>query len=395
MGNNDNSGNLIEKTLSKQENKVLIVDDDPHLLRLFSYNFQKAGFEVKTAADGEAGLKAAIEFTPDIIVSDIMMPNVDGYQFRRLLLGNPDLRSIPFVFLSAKGDEQDILDGYDLEIEEYIVKTSGPKIIVAKVAAILKAHEKEKSKLFTEIHNAADSLRTKVVPDEFPEFQGFRITHWHVPYKGIPGGDFIDYFRLDEDRLAVVLGDVMGKRWGAWFFAVAYAGYIRSVVRTALQSVSGQIAASEVLQKINESIYNDTKFSEVFATLSIIIIDRRNAKAKYSGAGDLPVVSKKASQKAEQKKSHGLLLGFSKDGGFDDIQIDLSENGDCLFILTDGMIESRNSSGEAFGMERLVQLIDGLNPGDDPLLKIQQELNDFTGGNFDDDTSMVVVTKVI
>lgn len=380
----------VDKSFLKEANKVLLVDDDPSLLRLFEYNLTKAGFEVTTADNGREALDAALRSAPDIIVSDIMMPEMDGFEFRRSVLNYPELKSVPFVFLTAKGDEQDILEGYDLEIEDYIIKTAGPRVVVAKVTAIMKSLDRERKKLVSEIHQAADSLRAKVVPDSFPVVQDFEIKHWHQPYKGIPGGDFIDYIQLDEDNTAIILGDVMGKKWGAWYFAFAYAGYVRSAIRVVLQSAS-VFSPSDLMQKINESIYQDAKVSEIFATLSIVILNSRTKTALYTGAGDLPLVYKcHSASTAVQQFSKGLLLGFSPDGMYEDISMEL-DSGDCLFMFTDGIIESRNPEGEQFGSLRLMELIRQITPGEDPLEKIRQELSDFTKVSFEDDISLITL----
>ena len=166
--------------------KILLVDDEQSLAKLFQYNLSKAGFECEIATNAEDGLRLAKSIQPDIIVSDIMMPNVDGFQFRRMILTDPNLRSVPFVFLTSKGEEKDILDGYDLGIADYVLKTAGPRVVVAKVSAIIKSLGKERQKIVTELHQAADSLRVKVVPDNSPEFAGFDIKHWHIPFHGIP-----------------------------------------------------------------------------------------------------------------------------------------------------------------------------------------------------------------
>ncbi|MGE5496988.1 MAG: SpoIIE family protein phosphatase [Syntrophothermus sp.] len=380
----------IEKKFASSANKVLIVDDDIYLIKLFAYNLTRAGFEVKTANNGLEGYNAARQFEPDLIVSDIMMPEADGYEFRKLLLEDPDLKSIPFVFLTAKGEEQDILDGYILEIEDYIIKTSGPKVLIAKVSAIIKSHEKERTRIVSEINSAAENLRAKVVPDEFPEFGTFQIRHWHQPYKGVPGGDFIDYFQLNSDTIAVVLGDVMGKKWGAWYFAFAYAGYVRSAIRVILQSAT-ECTPGDLLQKINESIYQDAKVSEVFATISIVILNRKNNIALYSGAGDLPlIVRSTVDGKVDSRRSNGLLLGFSNDGHYENIGIKLLP-GDMLALITDGVIESRNEAGEQFGLERFKKLLSDIHSGEDPLVRIKEELEEFTSGNFEDDISLIVM----
>ena len=179
----------LEQSFSSETAKILLVDDDQSLARLFQYNLVKAGFECEIAAGAEDGLKLAKSIQPDIIISDIMMPNIDGFQFRRMILTDNNLKSVPFVFLTSRGEEKDILEGYDLGIAEYVLKTAGPRVVVAKVSAIIKSLGKERQKIVTELHQAADSLRVKVVPDNSPEFSGFDIRHWHVPFHGIPGGD--------------------------------------------------------------------------------------------------------------------------------------------------------------------------------------------------------------
>ena len=137
-------------------NKVLLVEDEASISRLFEYNLKKSGYETKVAADGRKGYELALSFQPDLIISDIIMPEVDGFQFRRMLLEDPGLKAIPFMFLTNKGDEEDILEGYNLEIEDYITKTSSPKIVIAKVASILKSLGKERQKVVGEIQQAAD-----------------------------------------------------------------------------------------------------------------------------------------------------------------------------------------------------------------------------------------------
>lgn len=378
----------MQENTGKTTSRILLVEDEFNIAKLFNYNLTKAGYECHTATNGREGYELAETIKPDLIISDIMMPEVDGYAFRKKLLANPELKKIPFVFLTAKGDEEDVLQGYDLEIEDYIIKTSSPKIVLAKVSAILKTIEKERSKVVDEVQKAADSMGVKVVPDEFPKFDGFEIKHWHQPYKNVPGGDFIDYLRIDEDNIAIVFGDTMGKRWGAWYFAVAYAGYVRSAARFVFES-SKEYKPSEVLRKVNESVYKDERISEVFITLSIIIIDKKNRVAKYSGAGDLPLFYKSANG-TNRILSSGLLLGFSKEGEYTDNEVILNP-GDQFFLVTDGITEARNKEGEMYNEEKLVAFLDKLEPDQDAIAQIKKEVEQYTGGEMDDDISIVAV----
>lgn len=379
----------LEQSFDDNSANVLFVDDDQSMSKLFKYNLEKAGFKCNVASSVDEAMFLLKEEQPDIIVSDIMMPKTDGFEFRKMLLHDSVLKDIPFIFLTAKSAEEDMLDGFDLGITDYVVKTAGPKVVVAKVSAIIKSLGKERKKVISEIKEATSSLRAKVVPDGFPEFERFSISHIHIPFKGIPGGDFIDYYRLDQNNLVVILGDVMGKKWGAWYFAYAYAGYIRSAMRGVLQS-SKDFSPSDILEQVNYTVYRDTKVSEVFATLSIIVINNNTKVLKYSGAGDIPIIYKPYNGEIQKIKSKGLLLGFSKKGDYEDEVITLNDK-DRIFLTTDGLIDSRSKNSESFGEHRLFKLIDELQDELDPLEKIKLSFDKFTEGEYDDDISLVLI----
>ena len=370
--------------------KIALVDDDVTIAQLFQYNLNKAGFDCKVANNAEEGYKLIKSFVPDVIISDIMMPKIDGFQLRKMILEDSLVSSIPFIFLTAKGNEQDILDGYNLEITDYIVKTAGPKVLVAKVSAIVKSLNKTRKNIVSELHYAADSIRAKVVPTSKPQFNNFRIEHWHVPYAGVPGGDFIDYIQLNKNKLAIILGDVMGKKWGAWYFAFAYAGYVRSAVRSVFEDGEATSPGS-ILKKVNHSVYQDSKISEVFTTLSVIILDNENMILKYSGAGDLPIIYKKANDSNSSKiHSEGMLLGFSEDSNYQDFEVKMNP-GDYAIVISDGIIEARNEKKEQFGTARLLNIVNNINGNDSIIDQIESNVSEFSHGKFEDDISLVTI----
>lgn len=376
-----------EKEEIKNGPKVLLVEDEESVAKLFIYNFKKAGYNYEWAENGLEGYLLAKAFQPDIIVSDIMMPEVDGYQFRKKLLEDKNLSLVPFIFLTAKGDESDILNGYDLNIQDYVVKTSGAKVILAKINALLKASQREREKVINEVHSAANNASTKVVPDEFPELTGVKIKHWHVPFQNVPGGDFIDYFKVDDENIVVVLGDIMGKKWGAWYFAVAYAGYVRSAIRIILDS-KDDLSPASILDKVNSAIYKDERISDVYITLSVACVNSKTKVVKYSGAGDLPLIYK--SDTTKNIKSNGILLGFKEKGQYQNIDIQL-KSGESVYLITDGIPETRCTNGEFFGEPRLKQIIENLTPEDDSLDKIVSEFTEATNNKFEDDISIISI----
>ncbi|MFI5236491.1 MAG: response regulator [Ignavibacteriales bacterium] len=380
----------LEETFSQKQARIALVDDDEGLAKLLQFNLNKAGFDCRIANKAKDGLKLVETFLPDLIIADIIMPGVDGFEFREMLLKNPELASIPFVFLSNKGSEKDILDGYKKNITDYIIKNEGPKVFVAKVSAIIKSLSFERRRLVAELHHAADTLRTSVSPTEFPDFERYLISYWHEPFSGVPGGDFIDHFPIDENHLAIMIGDVMGKKWGAWYFAFAYAGYIRSAIRSAIKD-GESYSPGKIIARVNNLVYQDSKVSEVFSTLSIVVLDNKNMILKYSGAGDLPIFYKKNHVDAVKKiESKGLLLGFNKDSVFEDTILKMDQD-DVVYLTTDGIIEALDRNGHQLGTRGFIEIIQKLNSSSSSINSIKQEFANFTAERYDDDISLVMI----
>ncbi len=223
--------------------------------------------------------------------------------------------------------------------------------------------------------------------DEFPQLEGLVVKHWHVPFQNVPGGDFIDYFKVDDDNLVVVLGDIMGKKWGAWYFAVAYAGYVRSAIRMILDS-DHDLSPSTILDKINKAIFKDERISDVFITLSVVCINSKNKILKYAGAGDLPIIYKSDSVKSV--KSNGILLGFKEVGNYQNVELQLN-SGEAVYLITDGIPETRMTNGDFFGEAKLKQTISEILPNADPLEKIIDVFSESTANTFEDDISIVAI----
>lgn len=118
--------------------KVLVVEDDPQIARIVQIKLKNNGFDVFLASDGGAGLSAVKEIRPDLVLLDVMMPVMDGYQVLRAIRSEPDLAAIPVIMLTAKGQERDILSGFKDGATDYIVKPFSPAEVVARVQRALK-----------------------------------------------------------------------------------------------------------------------------------------------------------------------------------------------------------------------------------------------------------------
>ena len=115
---------------------VLIIEDDPAMLRGLKDNFQYEGYVVRTASDGEAGLSAALDGKPDLIVLDIMLPKINGYEICRLL--RKEGLDCPIIMLTAKGQESDIVLGLNLGADDYVTKPFSIRELLARAGAFLR-----------------------------------------------------------------------------------------------------------------------------------------------------------------------------------------------------------------------------------------------------------------
>ena len=125
------------------ETRILLVEDERDLLELLKYNLDREGYAVSTAETGEDGLKLVRTQPPDLILLDLMLPSMDGLEVCRSLKARPDTASIPVIMLTAKGEESDIVAGLELGADDYITKPFSPRILMARIKAVLRRAEAE------------------------------------------------------------------------------------------------------------------------------------------------------------------------------------------------------------------------------------------------------------
>lgn len=129
------------------EGRILVIDDDPLILKLLQTTIERAGFEVLTASDGQEGIEAIRGEHPDLVISDVMMPRVDGFELVRLLRSDRLVANTPLIILSAKGEEEDRVKGLELGADDYITKPFSPRELVARVKALLRRKSEIREKI--------------------------------------------------------------------------------------------------------------------------------------------------------------------------------------------------------------------------------------------------------
>ena len=123
--------------------KILVVDDEEDILELIRFNLVREGYKVLCAPSGEEALSIGQSENPDLVVLDLMLPGIDGLEVTRVLKNDSRTMDIPIVMLTAKGEEADIVTGLELGADDYITKPFSPRVLVARVRAVLRRQSKE------------------------------------------------------------------------------------------------------------------------------------------------------------------------------------------------------------------------------------------------------------
>lgn len=184
---------------------ILVVDDEADIAKLLDYTLTKEGYRVTTIDSGEKVLKAAEKEKPDLILLDLMLPNIDGMELCRRLKNNPATKNIPVIMLTAKSEDIDIVTGLEVGAKDYITKPFSPKVLIARVRTVLRHDETDTAPSHTDkvitihgitIHAGRREvlLGKKSIALTFSEFQILALLSQK------PGWVFSRYQIVDEVR---------------------------------------------------------------------------------------------------------------------------------------------------------------------------------------------------
>ena len=372
---------------------ILLVEDSLLFRTVMNVSLMRAGYRCLLAMSATEALQVLINEEPDLIISDYDMPEMNGFDFRQVVLENPKFCDIPFVFLTSFTDNSLILEGLNMNALDFINKGTPLPVIVSKLGNIFKSLEHEHQKSIRELRIAADALNVKSFPSKDPVVAGFKIKFWNKGYRGYPGGDFIDFVKVDDRFCFAFLGDIMGKKWKAWFFTFGFLSYIRAAIRFCV--LDDDFDLGIIVQKINKLIYLDESLQNILSSLSLLLIDSHTGIVHYTGAGDLPLVNHEMKKHLTQTVlSSGLLLGLLEDGLYDQQVIEM-KSGDQLVIFTDGMIdipsEGTKKSDYPFFVSRISPYLGKTESFNLITANVLDSIND---SNQMDDASIIFIEKL-
>ena len=318
---------------------VLVVEDNATLRRLLEYRLGKR-FEVRSAMHGEHALQLIEEEPPDLIVSDIMMPHMDGFALLAALRSDERFQAIPFIFLTAKNDDLSRQKGLRKGVDDYLTKPFDIDHLIGRVDQIVQRSQLYQTKLTSKIGR---DFSDKLLPRHMPVEAGYRTVFFSQP-KEDGGGDLFDWTPSGDGTYLITVGDIMGKGLQAKFYAFSFLSYIRSTIHAMLRNT---VSPAALMKRVNEMLINDQVLEETFASLLLMRWEPANNRVVYTNAGHCrPILV--GPQGAGMVEHSDLILGLDPMTEYTDYSLEIPPD-HALLCYTDGLNEQVARSGKMFG----------------------------------------------
>ena len=376
---------------------VLIVDDEPFNVDYLVQELEDFGVESITATNGQEALDQIEKEKPDVVLLDIMMPVMDGFEALEKIKSNETTRDIPVIVISAMSDIDQIVKGIELGAEDYLPKPFDPVLLHARLTASLeKKRLRDMEKVYFEALERelqiGRDIQSGFLPNELPKIAGWEFAHSFEAAREV-SGDFYDVFELADGKLAVILGDVTDKGVGAALYMALYRSLFRVYLggNSSAQKLSSAELLVETAKNTNEYICHIHE-SEKFLTAFIAVLDPAIAELDYLSAGhDHPYLIS-AKKEITELKPTGPAIGIIEGAEFSAKSITL-DTGSTLLLYSDGITDVQNPNQEIFGPEKLHSLLTMAKPSAKSLIStIVDETNSFRAGapQFDDMTLLAI-----
>ncbi len=352
---------------------VLVVDDTETNIDILVAALDSE-YEVSVAMDGESALETLNNDLPDLILLDIMMPGMDGYEVCRRIKNNPKTSGIPIVFITTMNEIQNKTKGFELGAVDYITKPfevmeikarvkthlslmlakrelANQNIILEEKVRIrteeLKQSIAARERMESELRIAHD-IQMNIMPVDFPPFPDKPEIDIHAILKPARevGGDFYDFFFINPDRFCLVVGDVSGKGVPAALFMSMVITYIRSIAKVFDKP-------DIILNNVNREVSRGND-SCTFVTVFLGILNIKTGELSYTNAGHNPPL--KINRKdgvVPLNEAHCPAIGMDDDFSFSRKTIML-QSFDMICIYTDGVTEAFDKKRDMFSEERLI-----------------------------------------
>lgn len=371
----------LESIEKKITGHILVVDDNENNRDLLFSQLTRQGYTVSMAVDGRQALEMIDKKEYDLILLDLLMPEIDGYQALENIKKNEKKKHIPVIMISALDEIENVIRCIEIGAEDYLPKPFNKVLLKARIGAslekkILRDREIEYLKKLNQELEKGREMQLNFLPDKPLQIPNWEIASFFKPARQV-AGDFYDTFKLENNNIVLVLADVCDKGVGAALFMGLFRSLIRifsqqSIIEGDIQDIlsthkpleTGWISSDidtniihlNALQSVsltnNYVAYNHGELG-MFATMFVGILNPDTGLLTYiNGGHESLIVTDSQGNTKHKLNSTGAAVGMMPDMTFNFKQIYL-ESEDILFGNTDGVTDARSISREFFHQKRL------------------------------------------
>ena len=337
---------------------LLVVDDNEDNRYTLTRRLKREGYtQIAVAENGRQALEMVKVQAFDLVLLDIMMPEVNGYEVLEQMKADAQLRHVPVIMISALDEMDSVIRCIELGAEDYLPKPFNPTLLRARVNACL-----EKKRMRDDIvrrvrrmerdMETAREIQLSMVPTDFPvanDGQGLEVYAMLQPAYEV-GGDFYDFFWLTPERLCVLVADVSDKGASA---ALHMARAKASIRFLCVREESGYMpTAAELVERIDRELSRDNPHA-MFITLLLAVVNAQTGEVEWCNAGHNPPCILTAEGAVSTVGGEcGIPVGIDPKF-FRDTETGQIPQGGSLFLYTDGVTEAMNTRQEMFGTAQL------------------------------------------
>jgi sigma-B regulation protein RsbU (phosphoserine phosphatase) len=334
---------------------ILVVDDTPANLRLLSGMLAEQGYKVRSVINGQMALTATQAAPPDLILLDINMPEMNGYEVCERLKADEDTRDIPIIFISALDATEDKVKAFTIGGLDYITKPFQIEEVLARVETHLALRKLQKrlqdaNRRFEQELALAGEVQASFLPKEIPDMPGWQLAVTLKPARET-SGDFYDINPLPNGELGILVADVVGKGVAA----ALYMALSWTLIRT--YAAEHPTQPELVCEAVNRRMLGDTQ-ADMFVTAFYGVLNPATGTLIYCNAGQNPPYLFDAQKGDDPQKlgATGKPLGMFEDETWGKSVILLARE-DVLVLYTDGVVEAQNAGDAVFGENRLLRCV--------------------------------------
>jgi phosphoserine phosphatase RsbU/P len=371
--------------------RVLLVDDAKANLDILVEGL-KADHKLSLALNGEMALQIAGRTPPDLVLLDIVMPGLDGYEVCRRLRQMPETAEVPIMFLSSLEEVQNKTRGFEAGANDYLTKPFEMLEVKARVRSLLKAKaysDAVKEQMASELRVARE-IQMGMLPHDFAAVeQAYGVGFGAVlePAREV-GGDLYGVCSAGPERLVIFQGDVSGKGIPASMFMVRAISLARLLAREITEP-------EHILARLNDELAADNP-SGMFVTFLCGVFEPGSGRLTLANAGHCrPLLLPSGAAPRWAVQNLGMALGFEPGLEFERTELTMRA-GDSLICYTDGVTEAFNSQEECYGNERLLAEAAGLSGYSAPAMTagLLQRVRAFAGNAPQSDDIAILALRV-